>query len=481
MRKNLPMILVVLCLAVIGLIAFTACDVGCDHVWTFHNGENYPTADNAGFATCDECFERVDLPALDKSAYNVDDSNPDYVSYVLKKDDTLKFCQSNFVVNSLGYIVGYTGSSTNVVVPEKVLVPGYGGLLVEQPSVVGSEAFRGNTTIVSVTLPSGNTDIYEDTFAGCTSLTTVNFNSNVTHIHDRAFAGCTSITSFVFESSISIIGSEAFAGSGLTDLVVPATVTEVGGRAFADCLSLRTVEFYGEVGEGSMFDGLFRGCTSLEEVILSSEAPLVRFDGWETPPTPTVYYPGPLKGNISFLPENVYFYCETKPTGLDVFEVYHAINLWHYQGTDKVFWDVQFTNVALQKMFDFASNQVTVSDARWQALCDAKQNGTLEELLSPEDAEIFNACATKAEYEAQLSQINSIKVGYILFTTTDMITIDNVTYGGYTEIEGVGKVPGHDVLRYVTFNEDVTEVYAEVVVNGVSIKAVFTLHVESFD
>ena len=308
MRKTLPMILVVLCLAVIGLIAFTACDVGCDHVWTFHYGENYPTADNAGSATCDECQEKVDLPALDKSAYNVDDSNPDYVSYVLKKDDTLKFCQSNFVVNSSGNIVGYTGSSTNVVVPEKVLVPGYGGLLVEQPSVVGNEAFRGNTTIVSVTLPSGNTDIYEYTFAGCTSLTTVNFNSNVTHIHDGAFAGCTSMTSFVFESSISIIEYEAFAGSGLTDLVVPATVT-VSGRAFADCLSLRTVEFYGKVGEGSMFDGLFRGCTSLEEIILSSEVPLAMFNEWETPPT--VYYTGPLKGNISFLPENVYFYCES--------------------------------------------------------------------------------------------------------------------------------------------------------------------------
>ena len=102
-------------------------------------------------------------------------------------------------------------------------------------------------------------------------------------------------------------------------------------------------------------------------------------------------------------------------------------------------------------------------------------------MLSPEDAEIFNACATKVEYEAQLSQINSIKVGYILFDTTHTINIDYVTYGVYNEVEGVGKVPGHDVLKYITFNEDVTEVYAEVVVNGVSIKAVFALHVENYD
>ena len=67
---------------------------------------------------------------------------------------------------------------------------------------------------------------------------------------------------------IEYIGSRAFFNSGIVDLVIPDSVTEMGIRAFYGCNKMKTLT----IGSGltEIPDFAFYGCTNLEEVHLSN-------------------------------------------------------------------------------------------------------------------------------------------------------------------------------------------------------------------
>ena len=62
-------------------------------------------------------------------------------------------------------------------------------------TVIGKDAFKGNTAITSVTVPDGVTEIGESAFEGCTKLASANLPDSVEIIGVRAFANCTSLSS----------------------------------------------------------------------------------------------------------------------------------------------------------------------------------------------------------------------------------------------------------------------------------------------
>ena len=59
---------------------------------------------------------------------------------------------------------------------------------------IGSSAFRGCTSLTSITIPNSVTSIESDAFGGCTSLTSITIPNSVTSIESDAFGGCTSLT-----------------------------------------------------------------------------------------------------------------------------------------------------------------------------------------------------------------------------------------------------------------------------------------------
>jgi len=76
------------------------------------------------------------------------------------------------------------------------------------------DAFRGCTSLTSVTIPDRVTSIGSYAFYGCTSLTSVTIGNSVTSIETHAFSGCASLTSVTIPDSVTSIGYAAFYGQG---------------------------------------------------------------------------------------------------------------------------------------------------------------------------------------------------------------------------------------------------------------------------
>lgn len=87
----------------------------------------------------------------------------------------------------------------------------------------------------------------------------------VTSISDGAFLNRSGLTSVIIPASVTSIGTSAFYGcSGLTTVDIPASVTEIGDFAFAHCSGLTTVT----IGNGVTNIGpdAFYDCTNVTDV-----------------------------------------------------------------------------------------------------------------------------------------------------------------------------------------------------------------------
>ena len=178
--------------------------------------------------------------------------------------------------NNCYKLTGYSGSSTDIVVPAHISrVP---------VRVIDDRAFRNNKNIVSVMIPASVQSIGSNAFYGCAALTSVTLNEGLKCIESYAFSECPIVTIVIpntvktIESSVfkkctklitvvigdglKAISDEMFRGcSALTSVTIGDSVEHIGADAFYDCISLTKVIF----GEAvtSIYDGAFRNCSSL--------------------------------------------------------------------------------------------------------------------------------------------------------------------------------------------------------------------------
>lgn len=216
---------------------------------------------------------------------------------------------------SSGVLTAYAGSNANPVVPYKYN-DGQKDVFVTS---VAEGAFDGNTSLVSITLPSTVEEIGAGAFRGATNLASVRFSDGcyLRSIGEEAFKGCVALTSFSFSKFTTEIGRAAFDGCSAVNSYVdlektsvadlpadvfknntsveafnlPATVTSIGTDAFKNDFSAGFV-FGGKsiatVGEGaftgclrlrtflstaltSIGNGAFTGCRSLASVTVTSD------------------------------------------------------------------------------------------------------------------------------------------------------------------------------------------------------------------
>lgn len=201
--------------------------------------------------------------------------------------------------------------SGNVTVPASVSIGGK----TYSVTGIGENAFKGCSSLTSVTLPEGLKTIGIRGFDVCTSLESINFPSTLTSIGDYAFAlcaalkgeialpagvtslplgaftGCESITSLTLSSTFKTIGIETFlnckslevvnlpnglAGIGesafcscgkLVSITLPQSLTDLGGNVFSGCSSLKSIAI--PSGVKVIGRDAFASCTSLETVSLS--------------------------------------------------------------------------------------------------------------------------------------------------------------------------------------------------------------------
>ena len=181
-------------------------------------------------------------------------------------------------------LIYYTSERGSVVMPPNLsafganiiwntYINGIGVIVFDsEVTTIGYAAFRGCSSLTSVTIPDSVTSIGYEAFSGCSSLTSVTIPNNVTTIGYAAFVNCSSLTSVTIPDSVTTIGDYAFAGcSSLTSVTIPDSVTTIGEMVFRYCSSLTSVTIGDSVT--TIGEVAFSGCYNLTSVYCKATTP----------------------------------------------------------------------------------------------------------------------------------------------------------------------------------------------------------------
>lgn len=188
---------------------------------------------------------------------------------------------SDFIIED-GTLKKYVGSDPDVVIPEGV-------------REIGGSAFKGNTALISVTVPDSVTLIYggafAGAFAGCSNLKHLELPADKIRIGDDAFVDCRALAD---ENGLVMFYNTLFAcfadGGAVT---VPEGVTQIRGAFFENAgvtavvlpESLGSYERrYFELAKKTNLDRAFQGCTNLDSIHLPDGIPWIpvgMFEGCE--------------------------------------------------------------------------------------------------------------------------------------------------------------------------------------------------------
>ena len=157
--------------------------------------------------------------------------------------------------------------------------------------------FRGNSTLSTVTIGNGVTNIGLGAFYACTNLTQIIISNSVTSIDAVAFQECSNIESIDIPNSVTSIGYIAFAYCSnlkhinlsmgldsikpetfgnchsLISIDIPNSVKDIGYGAFYGCTELRSINIPNSVT--SIDEGAFYDCENLSSIILEPTTPPV--------------------------------------------------------------------------------------------------------------------------------------------------------------------------------------------------------------
>ena len=140
------------------------------------------------------------------------------------------------------------------------------------------DRFVNGSAISEIDIPDSVTMIGSEAFKGCVNLTHVDLPDGLTVLCAGAFEACTGITSIEIPSGITILNTDTFSETGLTEVIIPDTVTELGQRVFKNCTALKSVVLPDHLT--SLGDETFAGCTSLTEIDLPDSLERISWDGF---------------------------------------------------------------------------------------------------------------------------------------------------------------------------------------------------------
>ncbi len=187
--------------------------------------------------------------------------------------------------NSTSNEIWYTTSDSNVIqlyyqsefganIVSNTYENGKGIITFDGPiTTIGEMAFYNFSNLISVTIPNSVTTIKESAFYMCNSLESITIGNGVTTIEMNAISYCNSLKEFKgkFASAdgrcLVVDGTlSAFAPYGLTEYIIPDSVTTIGEMTFYNCTNLTSVTIPNSVTE--IEPRAFGRCNSLESVTI---------------------------------------------------------------------------------------------------------------------------------------------------------------------------------------------------------------------
>lgn len=168
--------------------------------------------------------------------------------------------------------MGYDGSSETPIMPAYVTYE-------NQPfpvTATGEMAFRGNSTITTITLPETLKIIGLESFEDCSALTSIDIPGSVERIDHWAFRYDNALTEVKLHDGLKYIGEAGFSDCGnIEELIIPNTVDTICQAAFSGCHSLKRCKLSDNLT--AIPGGLFNYCTSLEYIEIPNS--VSRFTG----------------------------------------------------------------------------------------------------------------------------------------------------------------------------------------------------------
>ncbi len=257
--------------------------------------------------------------------------------------------------------------------------------------------FSGCTSLTNAAIEDGAKYVPECAFIGAGALTNIGVPASVTEIGDHAFEECSILKSFTFTGSVKRIGACAFRGTAFTGFTIPGTVTELGNWAFEDCKALKTVGFAEGSGELKFGDGVFKNCINLDNVTLPKRT--AKEMGAETS-----YYcvfsgctsltTAALEAGIPYVPENAFMFAE----GLTKVTIPSSV---------KVVYDNAFEGCIRLGAVDLPSGVTRIGREAFQS-CTSLTRITIPDKVTSIDDYAFQGCTMLEEIRLSKS-IKTIK------------------------------------------------------------------------
>lgn len=167
--------------------------------------------------------------------------------------------------------------------------------------------FKGCTSLKTIEIPDNVTSIGYEAFADCRSLESIHLPDGVTSIGGLAFAHCYALKEINLPESLTTIGEEAFSGTTLTEVVIPANVTEIPAKAFYYISELCSLKL--PAGLKKIGDGAFWGNANLQSVELPESLEEIGDAAFRESGLTSITIPG----NVKHL-GSAFSYCENLET-----------------------------------------------------------------------------------------------------------------------------------------------------------------------
>ena len=144
---------------------------------------------------------------------------------------------------------------------------------------IGNAAFKGCSTITSISIPNTVTTIEMWAFSFC-GMSSVVIPESVTYIGGSAFAHCANLTSINLPRNLTILEACVFWHCfRLPAITIPAGVTSIGGECFDHCDSLTTV-ICEATTPPSFGDNVFENTPSQMEIIVPCGTQDAYMEAW---------------------------------------------------------------------------------------------------------------------------------------------------------------------------------------------------------
>ena len=128
-----------------------------------------------------------------------------------------------------------------------------------------AESFKGNTTLSSFKATGEINSLGANCFEGCTRLSEVILPADLTEFNGSNFKNCTSLQTLTLHDGITDLGASTFEGcSSLASITLPREIEELGDSLFKDCKSLASITIPNSVTSIGM--STFENCSTLTQI-----------------------------------------------------------------------------------------------------------------------------------------------------------------------------------------------------------------------